>query len=155
MIDQLQKNQRAITTGLEDIALLQQLPEQAQDKTSTLPIDYKPAMMEPKSFVDLDAGFTTNATTILTKYQLPSPSTLFDMSKDNDKVIDDTLKQAGTLGQMLGQQKGTLSKNNKMKTKNKDKIDNLTTEIKTLQKYRARIGTLNESKKTLKKMRIK
>ena len=27
------------------------------------------------------------------------------MSKDNDKVIDDTLKQAGTLGQMLGQTK--------------------------------------------------
>ena len=51
---------------------------------------------------------------------------------------------------MLGQKKATLSKNNKMKTKNKDKIDNFSTEIKILQKYRARIGTLNEGKKTLK-----
>ena len=103
--------------------------------------------MEPKSFVYLDAGFTTNDAAILTKYQLSSPSTLFDMSKDNDKLIDDTLKQAGTLGQMLGQQKGTLSKNNKMKTKNKDKVDNLNTEIKTLQNIKHELGLSTKEKR--------
>ena len=30
VIEQLQKNQKAITSGLEDLAMLQQLPEQAQ-----------------------------------------------------------------------------------------------------------------------------
>ena len=43
----MQKNQRAITSGFEDLVMLQQLPGQAQaEQTSQLPLDYKPAMME-------------------------------------------------------------------------------------------------------------
>ena len=42
MIDQLQKNKKAITSGMEDFAMLQQLPEAAEAETSKLPIDYKP-----------------------------------------------------------------------------------------------------------------
>ena len=87
MIDQLQKNQKAITSGMEDIAMLQQLPEAAEAETSKLPIDYKPATMEPKSFVDLDAGFTPNDASILMKYQLPPHSILFDMSRIMTKLL--------------------------------------------------------------------
>ena len=58
MIEQLQKNQKAITSGLEDLAMLQQLPE-TSTQTSKLPTDYKPAMMEsPKLQSNLDGGFT-------------------------------------------------------------------------------------------------
>ena len=40
MLEQLQKNQRAITSGLEDRTMLQQLPD-VQPQTTKLPIDYK------------------------------------------------------------------------------------------------------------------
>ena len=52
MLEQLQKNQKAITSGLEDLALMQQLPLVADDvqlETTKLPIDYKPAMVEEKT----------------------------------------------------------------------------------------------------------
>ena len=87
MIDQLQKNQKAITSGMENFAMLQQLPEAAEAETSKLPIDYKPAMMELKSFVDLDAGFTPNDASILMKYQLPPHSILFEMSRLMTKLL--------------------------------------------------------------------
>ena len=47
MLEQLEKNQKAITSGLEDSVMMQQFPElPQQQETTTLPIDYKPAMME-------------------------------------------------------------------------------------------------------------
>ena len=65
LIKQLQKNQKAITSGLENIEMLaiqppQPQPQQPQQATK-LPIGYKPAMMESdaKSNLksNLDAGF--------------------------------------------------------------------------------------------------
>ena len=47
MLQQLQKNQKALTSGLEDLVMLQNLPE-VQQPTTKLPIDYKPAMLEPQ-----------------------------------------------------------------------------------------------------------
>ena len=55
VIEQLQKNQKAITSGLEDLAMLQQLPEQAQ--TSKLPVDYKPAMMAKITQTSIKLGW--------------------------------------------------------------------------------------------------
>ena len=43
--------------------------------------------MEPKSFVDLDAGFTPNDASILMKYQLPPHSILFEMSRLMTKLL--------------------------------------------------------------------
>ena len=63
LIEQLQKNQRAITSGLEDVILYQQLPEtlttSRQDPTK-LPSDYKPIMMSESPPIyksDLDNAF--------------------------------------------------------------------------------------------------
>ena len=53
MLEQLQKNQRALTPGLEDIVMLQNLPD-VQLQTTKLPIDYKPSMLEPKFKSDID-----------------------------------------------------------------------------------------------------
>jgi len=47
VIKQLQTNQKAITSGLEDIAMMNALPAlQAPIETTKLPIDYKPIMMD-------------------------------------------------------------------------------------------------------------
>ena len=45
LIEQLQKNQKAITSGLENVFIYNQLPEAIEQDTK-LPIDYKPAMMQ-------------------------------------------------------------------------------------------------------------
>ena len=111
MIDQLQKNQKALTSGLEDITMLQQSPGATQAETSKLPIDYKPAMMEPKSFVDLDAGFNSQDATTLTKFKLPLPSDLLKASYHDDDIINKTLTRTGRIGQELGGLKGSMSKN--------------------------------------------
>ena len=62
MLEQLKRNQLAITSGLEDLTMLQQLPDVPQLQTTKLPIDCKPAMMEktPKFQSNMDDGFTTD-----------------------------------------------------------------------------------------------
>ena len=60
MLEQLKKNQLAITSGLEDLTILQQLPDVPQPQTTKLPIDYKPAMMEPKFKSDINTGFSVD-----------------------------------------------------------------------------------------------
>ena len=68
LIEQMKKNQQAITSGLEDIAMMNALPAlPAPIETTKLPIDYKPMMMydidgepEKKSPYqsNVDKGFT-------------------------------------------------------------------------------------------------
>ena len=74
--EQLQKNQKAITSGLEDVILYNQLPEIPVQDTK-LQIDYKPAMMDelqPKYKSDLDKGFNPADIQTLMKYELFAPS---------------------------------------------------------------------------------
>ena len=42
MLEQLQKNQKALTSGLEDLITVQQLPDVQPQQTAPLPIDYEP-----------------------------------------------------------------------------------------------------------------
>jgi len=68
VIKELQKNQQVLKSGLEDIAIMNVLPElPASIETTKLPIDYKPTMMdnvdgkpEKKSPYksNIDKGFT-------------------------------------------------------------------------------------------------
>ena len=79
MFKQLQKNQKAITSGLEDLAIMQHLPElpkEEQQENLKLPIDYKPAMMEktPKLKSNMDDGFTADEIQTLMEYDLYAPS---------------------------------------------------------------------------------
>ena len=156
VIEQLQKNQRAITSGLEDIILYQQLPETStsrQDQASQkLPIDYKPEMMPespPRYKSDLDKGFNHDEIETLMYYNIPAPSDLFKVVKKGDVDFDEFNKTLGKTIQDLGRQKGTLSRSKKKRDSNKEQIDEFTHQIKTLQKYRNRIAIIPEGLETL------
>ena len=149
MLEQLKRNQLAITSGLEDLTILQQLPDE-QPQTTKLPIDYEPAMMEktPKLQSNMDDGFTTDEIQKLMKYGLYPPSDVLKASIDESLDIDEYDNNLGKQLNKLGAKKGNLSKG-KGKTKNKDKIDELTKDIKLIQKYRNRIKIIPEGKKTI------
>ena len=138
MLEQLKKNRLALTSGLEDMVMLQQLPDVPQPQTTKLPIDYKPAMMEkiPKLQSNMDDGFTTDEIQTLMKYNLYAPSDVLLAVKDKKLDWDDYDKKLAELMQKTGGIKGNLSKNKNMKDKNIDEINKLTHDIKTMQKYK-------------------
>ena len=148
MLEQLQKNQKALTSGLEDLAMLQQLPDVPQSQTTKLPIDYKPTMMKSKFKSDMDSGFSIDEVEKLIEYKLSPPSDVLKASIDGSLDIDEYDINLGKQLNKLGAKKGNLSKG-KGKTKNKDKIDELTKDIKLIQKYRNRIKIIPEGKKTI------
>ena len=129
MIEQLQKNQRAIASGLEDLAMLQQLPEQAQ--TSKLPVDYKPTMMEkaPKLRSNLDGGFTPDEMQTLMEYNFYAPSDVLAGVKDKKLDWDNYNGQITKLLKQIGREKGGLSKGVKAREKNAEKINELANDI--------------------------
>ena len=151
MLEQLQKNQKALTSGLEDLTMLQQLPVVPQPQTTKLPIDYKPAMMEktPILQANMDDGFSIDEIQTLMKYNLYTPSDVFLAVKNKNLDWVDYDKKLGELIKQTGRQKGNLSRNIKMKDKNIDGINKLTHEIKKMQKYRKRIGLIPEGLQTL------
>ena len=119
MLEQLQKNQKALTSGLEDLTILQQLPDE-QPQTTKLPIDYKPAMMEPKFKSDIDTGFDKDEIQKLMKYGFHPPSDVLKASINGSQDIDEYDKNLGKKLNQLGAQKGALSKGKgkkKMQTK--------------------------------------
>ena len=150
MLEQLKRNQLAITSGLEDLTILQQLPDE-QPQTTKLPIDYEPAMMEktPKLQSNMDDGFTTDEIQTLMKYNLYPPSDVLLAVKGKKLDWSNYDKKLGELIKKTGGIKGNLSKNKTMRDKNIDKIDILTHDIKTMQKYKKRIGLIPEGLQTL------
>ena len=135
MLEQLQKNQKALKSGLEDLIILQQLPDVQPQQTDTLPIDYKPEMMKPGFKSNIDAGFDSDEIKKLTKYELYPPSQVLQASIDGTLDIDEYDENLGKKLNKLGAKKGNLSKG-KGKTKNKEEIEELTKDIKLIQKYR-------------------
>ena len=87
VIEQLQKNQKAITSGLEDLAMVQQLPE-TPTQSSKLPVDYSPTMMEktPQLQSNLDGGFTSDELQTFMEYKLYSPSDVLMAVKDKKLI---------------------------------------------------------------------
>ena len=59
------------------------------------------------------------------------------------------IKSIGEEIKILGRQKGTLMKSKKLAEKNKDKIDDITKDIKLLQKYRNRVDLIRKGSETL------
>ena len=159
LIEQLQQNQKAITSGLEDIAMMnapQALP--APIETTKLPMGYKPTMMddidsEPKKKSsyksNIDKGFTMNEIERLMSYSLAPPSQIFESHVKKIIDINDYEKDIGEQIKRLGIKKGSLSKNQKMREKNQKQIDGLTEDIKLLQKYKHRLSFIEEGAKTL------
>ena len=150
MLEQLRKNHKALTSGLEDLLMVQQLPD-VQSQTTKLPIDYEPAMMEktPKLQSNMDDGFTTDEIQTLTEYNLYAPSDVLLAVKGKKLDWSNYNKKLGELIKKTGGIKGNLSKNKKMKDKNIDEINELTHDIKTMQKYKKRIGLIPEGLQTL------
>ena len=86
----MQKNQKAITSGLEDFAMLQQLPETSA-QTSKLPVGDKPTMMEKSPIFqsNLDSGFSSDEMQTLMAYNLYAPSDVLIAVKDKKLDWDD------------------------------------------------------------------
>ena len=148
MLEQLQKNQKALTSGLEDLLMFQQLPDEKQQETK-LPIDYEPAMMKPEFKSDVDKGFDKDEIQKLTKYELYPPSDVLKASIDGTLDIDEYDKNLGELIKEIGRKKAHLSTTKKNRARNKDRIDEITKDIKLLQKYKNRIKIIPEGKKTI------
>ena len=97
-MNNLKKNQKAITSGLEYFIIYNQLPETPVQGTK-LPIDYKPAMMDespPKHMSDLDKGFNPADIQTWTKYGLYTPSNVLkdvQSGELNFKNYDENLGQ--------------------------------------------------------------
>ena len=150
VIKQLQKNQKAISSGLEDLALVNTLPVESHSKEPTkLPLDYKPEMMKQKYKSDIDKGFSAEEIQKLIDYELLAPSDVLHGSVTGDLDFDEYNEKNGAKLKDLGRQKGHLSTTKKAKGKNKEAIDELTKEIKLIQKYRNRIQIIPEGKETL------
>ena len=146
MLEQLQKNQKAITSGLEDLLMIQQLPDAKPQEAYKLPLDYEPEMLKPKFKSNIDSGFDKDEIQTLTKYGLYPPSDVLKASMNGTLDIDEYDENLGKKLNKLGAKKGNLSKG---KTKNKDQIDEITKDIKLIQRYRERIKILPEGKKTI------
>ena len=107
-------------------------------------------MMEsPKLQSNLDGGFSSDKMQTLMAYNLYTPSDVFKAVKDQKLDWVDYSKQITQLLKEIGRGKGGLSKGPKAKEKNAEKIEQLTNDLKTIQKYRKRISVIPEGLKTV------
>ena len=152
LIEQLQKNQKAITSGLENIEMLSIQPGQPQpqpQKETKLSINYKPAMMSSnQKKADLDTGFDDYEIETLMKYELLPPSSVLQRSQDGSIDFNVYNNKVRKIIKEMGRQKGVLSRG-KGKISNSDKIDMLDRQIETIKKYRKRISVIPEGLKTI------
>ena len=89
MLEQLQKNQKALTSGLEDLLMFQQLPDEQPQEAYKLPLDYEPEMLKPKFKSDFDKDFDVDEIQKLTKYGLYAPSDVLKDSINGTLDIDE------------------------------------------------------------------
>ena len=68
LIEQLQKNQKAITSGLENIEMLAIQPQPQPQQATKLPIGYKPTMLMSNYESNLDKGFDDDELETMMKY---------------------------------------------------------------------------------------
>ena len=148
LLGQLQKNQKALTSGLENLIMFQQLPDEQPQEVTKLPIGYKPEMLKPGFKSDVDKGFDKDEIQKLTKYELYPPSDVLKASIDGTLDFDKYDENIGKMLKKLGSEKANLSKG-KNKSKNKEQVYELTKDINLLQKYRNRIKIIPEGKKTI------
>ena len=116
--------------------------------------DFDDLPKEKDQFISqiLTMGFTPDEIKILIdeKLQLPS-SELLKSHIDKTIEIDEFDQKSGKIIQKYGRQKGTLSKKKSKKQKDKNSrqnTDELTKDIKTLQKYRNRVDLIRKGSET-------
>ena len=116
MLEQLQKNQKALTSGLEDLLMFQQLPDEKQQETK-LPIGYEPEMMKPGLQSNFDAGFDDDEILKLMEYKLSPPSHVSKQSIDGLLDVNEFNAELGEQIKQIGMQKGHLSTTKKNRKK--------------------------------------
>ena len=110
MLEQLEKNQKPMTSGLENFLMIQQ-PE-----TAPMPIDYEPEMLKPEFKSNIDTGFDKDEIQKLTEFGLYPPSDVLKASIDGTLDIDEYDKNLGKKLIKLSQKKAicqALKKNEK------------------------------------------
>ena len=132
LIEQLQKNQKAITSGLEDIVMINTSPAlPAPIETTKLPMDYKPIMMDdidgkpeekPLYKSDIDQGFTPDEIKKLIDYKLPPPSQILKSHLDGSIDIDDYDKEIGKNSKISEERKDNCRELEKIEIKTKNKL---------------------------------
>ena len=88
---------------------------------------------------NLDKSFNKDELETLIKQGYAPPSQIME-DQINDEIDIDEYKGIGERLKELGRQKGVLMKFKKGKTQNTERINELSKDIKLLQKYRKRIG---------------
>ena len=141
LIEQLDKNQKAITSALV-------LPYSEQVKR--LELSGQSGEQTPQMISDMNKGFTEEELETIQKYKLPLPGDVLLETIKDPTIIKKVIKESGDTNQRIGLQKGQLSSTKTAKKKNKDKIAKYDKEIETIRKYRNRIGIIEEGQKTLK-----
>ena len=145
--EELEKEIKEISNLREEYQKKQIIPYSEQVQKLALP---GPSGEPPKMVSDMNKGFTEQELAFIQKSNLPLPGNVFIETLKDPTIADDILKKSGVMNQNLGRQKAHLSTTKTAKKKNKDKIAEYDEQIQTLQKYRKRIGIIEEGQKTLK-----
>ena len=109
-----------------------------------------PSGESPKMVSDTNKGFTEQEFAFIQKSNLPLPAEVFLSTIKDSSAVDEILNKTGEMNKTSGHQKAHLSTTKAAKKKTKDKIAEYDEQIQTIQKYRKRIGVIEEGKKTLK-----
>ena len=152
LLEKLTENQNALATAVVNFA-----PTPMSQAQPSLPSPFTPPKFTqtlgepspPKYRADIDKNFSPEEIQRLIDYQLPAPSDVMKAVMDNHLVWKEYDKGLGKQLQDLGRKKGQLSKSKKTKEENALAIENLTSDIKLLQKYRTRIKLLDEGQPLL------
>ena len=151
LLEKITENQNALATAIINFA-------PTPRSTTTLPAlgaegfaspKFTETITPPKYKADIDKNFTSEEMKRLIDYQLPTPSDVMEAVMKNDLNWREFDKSLGKQLQDLGRKKGHLSKSKKTKEENALAIENLTNDIKLIQKYRTRIKLLDEGQPLL------
>ena len=148
LLEQLTENQNALATAVINFA---PTPTQPSLPSPFSPPKFTQTLGEPSGKpsppqynADIDKNFSPEEMQRLMDYQLFAPSDVMMAVMNNELNWREYDKTLGKQLQDLGRKKGQLSKSKKTKEENALAIENLTSDIKLLQKYRTRIKLLDE-----------
>lgn len=108
-----------------------------------------PPPSPPRYKADIDKNFAPEEMQRLIDYQLPAPSDVMKAVMNNELNWRDYDVRLGKQLQELGRKKGQLSKSKRAKEEKALAIEELSSDIKLLQKYRNRIKLLDEGQPLL------
>ena len=153
LLEKITENQNALATAVINFA---PTPEFRAQPSLPSPAFTPPKFTQtlgkpspPQYNANIDKNFSPEEIDRLMDYQLYAPSDVMIAVMKNELNWREYGKSLGKQLQELGRKKGHLSKSKKTKEENALAIENLTSDIKLLQKYRTRIKMLDEGQPLL------